>query len=253
MTIVSKIIVTVRDERIPIGLEGAQLCVQNAERLFQDSQSTSTPTKTALLEIGLEEVSKAWGILMIFEKKIFNENSTLSEYLKRALHLDEEKFNKITGENENKFREYLGNVQFENLINPFDEKSFSNHNAKINYLSLMIGLVKNISLPIFRYSIDREKLTRELLGKFIPKIELEDQDKIINEILNINTNNLSEIIRMKEKGLYVDIEGGSLISPSSRVFVPSILNDLLSLLIVLSKNEMVFLAKVLEEYDKNKK
>lgn len=257
MTIDSKIKVTVKVKgkvkSITISLEGIQLCVQNAERLFQDSQSTSTPTKTALLEIGLEEVSKAWGILIYFIIRILNENPSFLKYLNKYSHLDGRKFNKLSKENSNKIERYIKNAQLENLINPFDEELFSNHKPKVEYLSQVIDFIKNIVLPIFQPVTDRKKLTEELFGKFVLNVRLEDQDKNINEILSISTNNLNEIIQMRENGLYVDIEGGSLVSPSSRRFLPSILNNLLFLLIVSCKNEIVILAKALEEYDENKK
>ena len=54
--------------KLPITLEGAQLAVHNSERLSIDSKNVSIPTKVALLEIGLEEISKAWASSLILKK-----------------------------------------------------------------------------------------------------------------------------------------------------------------------------------------
>lgn len=69
--------------KLPITLEGVQLALQNAERLFNDSQQVSIPTRVALLEIGLEEITKTWGILLGYEKNMFENNPDL---LKRSFN-----------------------------------------------------------------------------------------------------------------------------------------------------------------------
>ncbi|MEM4005881.1 MAG: hypothetical protein QXM43_09685 [Desulfurococcaceae archaeon] len=78
---------------IRISLEGVQLCIQNAERLLSDSQNVSLPSKVALLEIGLEGISKAFGLLMMFEKIAFDKNPDLLQKCFKVLHIDSEKYN----------------------------------------------------------------------------------------------------------------------------------------------------------------
>lgn len=50
--------------------EDVQLTLQNIEGLFDDSQQVSIPTTITLLEIGLEEIAKTWGILLGYEKNL---------------------------------------------------------------------------------------------------------------------------------------------------------------------------------------
>ncbi|MGC8483923.1 MAG: hypothetical protein ACP5OE_09810, partial [Thermodesulfobium sp.] len=115
---------------IPFTLEGAQLALQNAERLFIDSQNVSIPTQVALLEIGLEEVAKAWGILFNFEKNLFDQNP---EYIKtyfKSAHIDPEKYNKKLAELDGDIKEFLEENDPSSFSTPFDTETFSNHKAK---------------------------------------------------------------------------------------------------------------------------
>ena len=243
MKITSNIItVKVKGKNIPINLEGVELCIQNAERLFFDSQSVSIPTKASLLELGLEEISKAWGLLMSFEKKNFDENPGL---IKSYLHLDEKKYNEAIKKNEEEIKKYMSKVKPEYFMSPFDINSFSNHEAKIKYLSSLIKFIKRVALPIIRGSMDKEKLTRELLGKYITNIDSNRADEEVDEILNIDETQLRDIISLKENGFYVDIKGNSLISPSSRPYYPQVLEELLGLLIAIIKNDVIVLSNAL--------
>jgi hypothetical protein len=52
----------IMSEKEPIipTLEGVQLCLQNSERLFQDSGKVTNETCADLIELSLEEIAKAW-------------------------------------------------------------------------------------------------------------------------------------------------------------------------------------------------
>ena len=80
--------------KLPITLEGAQLAVHNAERLSIDSKNVSIPTKVALLEIGLEEIAKAWGIILNFEKILFDQNLNALETFRKTAHINRKEYNK---------------------------------------------------------------------------------------------------------------------------------------------------------------
>ena len=233
---------------ISISLDGIQLCIQNAERLLVDSHKVSIPTKMALLELGLEEISKAWGLLLTFEKQTFARNPDLIKIFFECLHIDRKKYNDAIQKNEPNFEKFLSETTLESFMTPFDVDSFTNHDKKIKFLSQLILYIKEIAFPLLKESQDREESTKDILGKYIGKIDLKTADKVISEILNINEDKLGELVSLKEKGIYVDIEGGTFISPSSRNYYPDILQNLLILLISTSKNELTTLSKTLATY-----
>ncbi len=237
-----------KNKKLKINLEGIQICIQNAERLRLDSQNVSPPTEMALLELGLEEISKAWILLMRFETQSFLTNSVLLSRFLDIAHIDETKFKEIVEENRTEIEKYILSSSLESFITPFDSHSFTDHKAKINYLSNLVGYIKKISLSTVQQSQNREEFAKDILGKFIGEIDIESMDETISEALNINEDQLGELISIKEKGIYVDIEGGYLISPSSRNYFPKVLINLLVLLIATCKNELITLSKALETY-----
>lgn len=233
--------------KIPVNLEGVQLALQNAERLFNDSQKVSIPTKVSLLEIGLEEIAKTWGILLGYEKTLFNNHDSINTYF-QSLHIDQESYNKKIDELDSRITEFFDNADLKNFFTPFDTKSFSNHNAKIKFLSKFIKYIREIELPIIRSGSDRIKSTREIFGKYISKnklINIKEADKIIDNILDIDYEQLNYIINLKEHGLYLDVENNTYISPNARSFETGTLENLLSLLISMAKNEVSLLFIVL--------
>ena len=231
-----------KNKKLSISLEAIQLCILNAERLLDDSQNVRIPTKMALLELGLEEISKAWGLLLTLEKKIFDQNPNLIKTYFELSHIDFTKYNNAINE---KIAKYFSDTTFESFMTPFDKDSFTNHRKKIEFLSKFIWYIKNIALPLLKLSQNRENFAKDILGKYVGKINLKTADKVISETLNINEGKLEELVSLKEKGIYVDIEGETFISPSSRNYYPDILQNLLVLLISMSKNELTTLSKTL--------
>ncbi|MGC8651525.1 MAG: hypothetical protein ACP5RX_02855, partial [Minisyncoccia bacterium] len=70
-----------KSKEIKPTIEGIQLCVMNAERLWRDSKKVSEPTKAALIELSIEETAKAIGLLIIFGKNfVLNNEQYLDEY-----------------------------------------------------------------------------------------------------------------------------------------------------------------------------
>ena len=59
--------------------ENAKKCLENAERLYDDSKLVSNPTKLALMEIAIEELAK--GLILY----IRSEPNKTSEFAERAI------------------------------------------------------------------------------------------------------------------------------------------------------------------------
>ncbi|SJK85223.1 hypothetical protein [Cuniculiplasma divulgatum] len=240
---------------LPNTFEGVQLALENAERLFNDSQQVSIPTKVALLEIGLEEIAKTWGIFIGYEKNLFERNP---QFLKRFLqltHIKVDEYNKEVSKISKAISDFFDDVGQEYFSNPFDTISFSNHDAKIEFLSKFIKYIREIQLPILRTSSDRGKLRRDILGRYLSKSKSADMkkaDEIIDDILDIDDEQLGDIVSLKEYGLYLHVQNDFYISPNARSFEMETLENLLALLIGMAKNEVSLLSIVLLQTKKNK-
>jgi hypothetical protein len=236
--------------QIPKTLEGAQLAIQNAERLFYDSKKVSIPTKVALMEIGLEEVSKAWVILLSFEKDLIDKNKEQIDVFLDSAHIDNKKLKKWTEEFSQKIEEYFGKYDLSFLFIPFDKQKFSNHKEKIKFLSKFILYTREILIPLIESISDVDKKINDVIGPYFSKnklSELKKNYKAIYDILNINDKNLEYIVKLKEYGLYLDIQNGIYISPSSRSYETETLENLLALLLGMAKGELIYLNNVLKK------
>ena len=241
--------------KLPITLEGAQLAVNNAERLLNDSKNVSIPTMVALLEIGLEEIAKAWGIILNFEKVLFEQNQNAFETFMKTAHINRKGYNKKIEEISKSITKFFDENDPESLLIPFNTDTFSDHNSKIKFLSTFIKYIREIQLPLTRTSSDRIKQAREILGGYISKKKLsytKEIDRFIDHILDVDDNQLSYIVNLKEYGLYLDVENDVYLSPSAGSFETETLKNLLTLLIVMAKNEVSLLFIVLGKTKKTK-
>jgi hypothetical protein len=241
--------------KLPITLEGVQLALQNAERLFSDSQQVSIPTKVALLEIGLEEIAKTWGILLGYEKNLFDKRPGLMKTFLRSAHISINSYNENIGKLGSVITDFFDDVDPAYFLVPFDTNSFADHGAKIRFLSKFIKYIREIQLPLLRNSSDRGKLKREILGRYISKnksMDTKEADKLIDEILDVDDEQLSYIVNLKEYGLYLHVEKDVYIYPSARSFETETLENLLALLIGMAKNEVSLLFIVLGKTKKGK-
>ena len=228
-------------------VEAIELMIQNAERLLDDSKQVSIPTKFALLEIGLEEVSKAWGMRFTFQKILADKNPDFFETQLKVGHIDTEKISDVLVNILPEISEFFSKYNPDSFMRPFDSDGWKHHEVKISYLSQLIEYINKIALPITRASSDRTKAIGDILGKHISiKPDLKEIDAEIDSILDVNYEHLTEIVRLKESGLYVDISNGVFISPSSSPFETGTLENLLELLIGMIKGEVKSLLIALE-------
>lgn len=235
---------------LPVTLEGAQLAIQNADRLFKDSQTVSIPTKVALLEIGLEEVAKGWAIILSYEIKRLDGDQNFEKAFLEVAHIDKKKIKNTVEEMSEKLESFNSKNEPNWFAMPFDVNTFKRHDAKITFLSTFIYYIREIQFPIIRKSSDRIKAIREIYGGYISTsriADFKDFDQAIDGILDINVEQLNLIIDSKEYGLYLDIENNTIISPSVRRFETTTLESLLSLLIAMAQSELTLLFIVLSK------
>jgi len=196
-----------------INLQDIQLCINNAERLYKDSKSVSNPTRLALIELSLEEISKGW--LFLFKYIDKNQNSLdFQSFIKKSGIDDINEIDKKyldSAEEYEKFRKFLGSFKYDDL---------KDHTKKINFLIMLKKYLKALYFISISY-IDYQKIQENII-RGITK-ENFDSDRAINlfeEFLNqINEDNLKKLIDMKNDALYVDL------TPSGHVKSPDLLNS----------------------------
>lgn len=240
---------------LPVQLEAIQLMIQNAERLLDDSQNVSIPTKFALLEIGIEEVSKGWGMVMTFEKRSQGKNPDFFETLFDVAHFEKEKYNTVIKEIMPKITGFFSRNNPDTFMMPFDSKSWYDHKAKINYISKLIKYIREIAIPIARARPDRARAIGDILGGYVSKkhpSDFKEIDTEIDKILDVDEEQLTDVIKLKENGLYVDITNNVYVSPSSIPFETETLENLLGLLIEMVKGEVKVLLITLQRSNARK-
>jgi len=193
-----------------INLQDIQLCINNAERLYKDSKSVSNPTRLALIELSLEEISKGW----IFYFKYIDKNpNSLDLFIKKSGKGD---IDEIDKKHPDSVKEY---DKLRKILESFKYEDLKNHDLKIDFL---IQLKKDLQSWSFISSfIDYQKIQEYIIRGIIK--ENFDSDKEINsfeDFLNqINEDNLKKLINMKNDALYVDL------TPSGHVKSPDLLNS----------------------------
>lgn len=173
-------------------IENASKCFDNADRLLDDAFKTSLPTRVALMELGIEELSK--GLIVLFNVDEPRENASL-EKLMGNVELPDNLWSQW-------IEDYKTKNPIENL-NPY------NHKDKLKVIQVLFDFAlhfgKFILNPNTIKSIE-QLLDRRIFGNFI----LPDFNEISDAIKNIN---IDEWDKMKEKALYVNFENGNTISP----------------------------------------
>ncbi len=133
------------------------------------------------------------------------------------------------------------------LLMPFDEESFRSHRAKIRYLSTLLEYLK-ATIPITRKGLKRTALIQAVYGRYIKeptKDDLRNIDDSVDRVLAaLDTKYLDEIVKIKERGFYVDFERSGFVSPSTRLFHLDHLRNLTTLLIGMLKSELSVLEAV---------
>ena len=236
------------------GIESVQIYIENVTRLTEDSSKVSTPTRFALLELALEELAKAWAILFSIEIKTFEENEDFEKEYIKINYIDKNAFDRALDERL-KFLDISQSKIFDGSLSDINSVNFTKHQVKIEYIGDLIKLLREILLPVSRYSLDRVKLASDILGKYIAPMDsstVANADVLVVSILSIKTDHLIEILRIKNSSLYVDAIGNHLISPSARNYEIKTLENLVLLLTVLIKNELILFSKTMSQYNKKK-
>ncbi|MDG6934945.1 MAG: hypothetical protein JRN68_09650 [Nitrososphaerota archaeon] len=176
--------------------EAFELCLLNAERLLDDSESASRPTKAALMELALEECGKAFLVLLW---AVINELNS--------------RIDKIRGDSESRVRVVVHDAQDfglndlhmpENVVvglrrlqEIFDKKTlneaFCHHNVKLESIAFILdrskSFVQNITVEQITGLMKNQALMN-YVGSFLHITDLYE----IREMLAKNNEALKEAI-----------------------------------------------------------
>ena len=192
-------------ETITPTLEGVQLCLENSARLYSDSTKVSEPTSAALLELGLEEHTKAWRLYFGFMAWKFADVKLLEQYMRNILNISSadigtriSKHFEIKGAQATKpFLEFLKQHGKKLFETPFTADEFRDHNAKLGYLGLVIDYLK-VTIPALHGLTDRDYLIatsfgRSLLPDLRAKAKSASLDTYMKKLKAVDTNYIREL------------------------------------------------------------
>ena len=203
---------------VPISLESLQLCLLNAERLFQDSLEVSSATRAGLLELALEEASKGWMVLFAFYQReasrfteqlgkpdavpieptiayMLQQNALLSRYL--------------NAHQQSEVRSYLEKHK-EILLNPPLSDAFERHEVKLDFLSFLVGYMKLVIPMLSGSPAGLHNIASRVGPAFHPAVlaELPENEMSAASLKAINEENLRVLKVVKEQGFYVNFDAG---------------------------------------------
>ena len=191
----------------PITLEAVQLCVENADRLLDDSKKVSGPTALALAEVALEEVLK--GLVLFFHRT------------DTAHDIHAPRREQSVGAPSGAVVSFLSAIRG---INP--EELFRSHQAKLSALSPALNFVSEVLSTFPRESILRHMKTSIPGGALIEAPTSEEMNAVTREAKSqddgMRALGTKDLRRLAMGGLYVDrTEGGRIVSPSSISVLPA--------------------------------
>ncbi len=173
-------------------LENVYKCIDNAFRLYDDASKVSTPTKAALLELGIEELVK--GLLITFKTPEFHK-------LAMSQPLDNDK------------NFMLSSQQFK--ISDF---KVHDHKKRLEMIQFILDGIKEL------YNNDKgyldpllDRVTQNY-RKFSP-VPVGDSKKALDtEISLLSYMDIKKLYKIKEHGFYVDFDNGKVIEPKNVEF-----------------------------------
>jgi predicted nucleotidyltransferase len=197
-------------------IENVRKCLDNSSRLFSDSLNVSEPTKAALIEIAIEELSKT---LTLIPKET---TKSKMEVLKHSGIFN------LIGVTDDK------EVPFEKLESIITSRkkisisNFNNHKEKLKAIKEMFEFVSNF-YKVLTQNIDLNSVKQfyRQWGDFNVEVILNRLNEVIEKMEKIDIEKWDKI---KERGLYVDFKNDSSFSPIESKFE---IEDLVSIFFVL--------------------
>lgn len=213
--------------------EGVQLCIINSERLFSDSLEVSRPSRAALLELSLEEISKAWKMFFFLQAEEYEEEGEDKEptysFVKPYEEIEQ-------SEEFQAFIDFMDENHQELYSLEIYNGDFSAHDRKLDYIGLIVSYLK-VMLPLTKKILDLNELWRSMSSGILslPKSSeinvVEDLGYAEEFIATIDEKYITGFTRLKETGFYVDYINDIFVYPSVDGILVNSLEFLVAILI----------------------
>ena len=207
-------------EAVKPTFEDIQLCVENYRRLYDDSLKVSDPTSAALIELSLEELAKAWNLYFAYIGRKMSTDVSFVErftktFFKGGVTGFQTKMESQEAEVTERMKEFFDRNGKRLFESPFTVTDFRDHHEKLKYLGLVIEYLR-LMTPILGPLADSRKLSELLLGRYTApeRISKTTFRTGLKPFAGVNTDFVSELEVVKEKGFYVDYRNGMYISPT---------------------------------------
>ena len=202
---------------IPVPIEAVQLCIANAERLLEDGQDVTEPTSAALIELALEEILKGW---ILF----FN----LTDQERWPATLNTSRIESQTAQGQSALTAQLAKALSEKFSRipkgPEVRKIFGGpgaHPAKLAALDFILTLVESqlSSAEVARRAV--KMLSRTVTGQafnleyVLDELDEESFKEFRQAFKLIHPNQAPRLAKLKEVGLYVNLEGNVFTAPDT--------------------------------------
>ena len=181
-------------------LENVNKCIDNAFRLYDDASKVSTPTKAALLELGIEELTK--GLLIIFKTPEFKKLAMLQSL----------------GNDKNFIQQNGNNFIWSSQQFKISDFKVRDHKKRLEMIQFILDGIKelyNNNKGYLQPLLDR---VTQNYGKFSP-VPVGDPKKALDtEISLLSYMDIKKLYKIKEQGFYVDFDNGKVVEPKNVEF-----------------------------------
>ena len=192
-------------------LENVNKCIDNAFRLYDDASKTSTPTKAALIELGIEELAK--GLLITFKTSEFEKQS-----LSWSLYDD----SIFTGQKGNNFKESLEQYKIVDFTT-------HRHDKKLDLIQFVFKKAEEL------YSNNKTDLGLifDIILKYYEQYFQKSNEGPFNMLDKgfsfLKGINITKLFEKKNDGFYVNFKNGKAIAPKDEPFQ---INELISVFVI---------------------
>ncbi len=232
-------------EDTPASIEAVQMCSANAERLYDDSQSVSEPTRVALLELAIEEVAKGYWLYFRVQEKSppivvappapggpnvppqdhpgswMVWNMTPKEQVQLASHVQ-------------RYKDVLSPGQFETL--------FRKHEVKLELMNYLLGMFKIVLPALHRSPVATGALKRALPFLNASKVmeEAKENGDLTTLLENFDEESFRSLSKLKNDAIYVGYSerAKAFTLPSANVAAGEALDSLAEALVAMLKGDV---------------
>jgi len=202
---------------IPVPVEAVQLCITNAERLLEDAVDVSEPTAAALTELALEEALKGW--ILFFNLTDSDRWPSTLRARRKAISAGFSPVTSASGlakELQEKFDRIPKGADVRGIF-----AGVAAHSAKLAALDFIIALVdselKTPDLARRAAKVMARTVTGQAFNFDAVLEELNEEafDDFRKAFTIIHGSQAHRLAKLKEVGLYVNLEGNVFSSPDT--------------------------------------